>query len=70
MPVLKDMENYNIAILLLNLVFFIVLLIFVVISVLLIYSLLMVGVEIKTFESGIMRMVGISKKGLIFLIFI
>ena len=60
--ILREMAKYNVVILLFNLVFDIVLLIFVVIAVLLIYSLLMIGIETKTFETGIMRMVGISKR--------
>ncbi len=64
------MFKFNIAILLFSLIFDVVLLIFIVISVLLIYSLLMIGVETKTFETGIMRMVGVSKRGLMLMIFI
>ncbi|CDW85019.1 family protein [Stylonychia lemnae] len=65
---LKEMMKYNIALLLFSLIFNLVLLIFIVISILLIYSLIMIGVEQKTFETGIMRMVGISKKGLILMV--
>jgi ABC-type antimicrobial peptide transport system permease subunit len=68
MFILNEMKKYNIAILLFSLIFDIVLMIFIVISVLLIYSLLMIGVETKTFETGIMRMVGVSKRGLILMI--
>ena len=38
------------------------------ISVLLIYSLLMLQMESKSFELGVMRMVGLSKMNVIFLI--
>ena len=62
------MQTANIQILLLGLVFNIILLVFMVISVLLIYSLLMIGVETKTMETGIMRMVGVSKRGLVTMI--
>lgn len=68
--ILKEMMLYNVAILLFSLIFNVVLLIFIVISMLLIYSLIMIGVETKTFESGIMRMVGISKRGLVLMIFL
>ena len=57
------------AILLFSLIFNLVLVIFIVISIFLIYSLIMIGVETKTFETGIMRMVGVSKKGLLLMIF-
>ena len=58
-----DMKGYSIIILLLGLVFDVLLIIFVVISCLLIYSLLLISVETKTFETGVMRLVGLSKKG-------
>lgn len=41
-----------------------------IISILLIYSLLMVNVETKSFDIGVMRMVGLNKKGLIVMIMI
>ena len=66
--ILKDMQGINTLILLVSLVFNIILLVFIVISILLIYSLLMIGVETKTMETGIMRMVGISKNGLVSMI--
>lgn len=68
MPVLKAMQKYNNAVLLIGLVFNVILLVFVVISVLLIYSLLMIGVETKASETGIMRMVGTNKAGLILMV--
>ena len=65
LDVLKDMENFSNAILFLGLIFDIIILLFVILSILLIYSLLMISVETKTFEFGVMRMVGLSKTGLI-----
>ena len=59
------MTLYNFAILFLGLVFDIVLVLFIVISVLLIYSLLMITTETKTFDIGIMRLVGLSSSGFI-----
>lgn len=53
-----------------HLVFDIILMIFIIISILLIYSLLLIRVETKTYETGIMRMVGISKSGLVLMIFL
>jgi ABC-type antimicrobial peptide transport system permease subunit len=64
------MQVYNMSILLFNLIFKIVIMIFIVISVLLIYSLLMIGVETKTLETGIMRILGVGKRGLIQMIFV
>ena len=45
-----------------------VVILFVIIAVLLIYSLLMISIEKKTFEFGVMRLTGLSKNGLIALI--
>ncbi len=46
-----------------GLVFDVVILLLMAVSVLLIYSLLMITVEEKTFDSGIMRLIGLSKTG-------
>lgn len=46
--------------LLLALLFGIIVILFVVISVLLIYSLLMISVETKTFENGVLRLLGLA----------
>lgn len=70
MAVLKQMETYSNAILMLGLIFDIIILLFVILSVLLIYSLLMINVESKSFEFGVMRMVGLSKFGIINMIFL
>lgn len=51
-----------------TLIFNMVKLLFIVISVLIIYSLLMVSIESKTFEIAVQRMVGLEKRGIIFLI--
>jgi ABC-type antimicrobial peptide transport system permease subunit len=68
MLILDNMQDASMAILLLSLVFNIILLVFIVISVLLIYSLLMIGVETKASETGIMRMIGTNKTGLIMMV--
>lgn len=65
LDVLKQMETFSQAILFLGLIFDIIILLFVILSVLLIYSLLMISVESKTFEFGVMRMVGLSKTGIV-----
>jgi ABC-type antimicrobial peptide transport system permease subunit len=56
-------------VLFLGLIFDIIILLFVSISVLLIYSLLMISIETKTFEFGVIRMLGVSKNGLILMVF-
>lgn len=65
LDVLEQMETYSQAILFLGLIFNIIIMLFIILSVLLIYSLLMISVETKTFEFGVMRMVGLSKSGII-----
>lgn len=70
MPVLAVMEGFSNAILMLGLIFDMIILLFMVVSVLLIYSLLMISIEAKTFEFGVMRMTGLSKSGIVMMIMI
>ena len=65
---LDSLEQYSYAVLFMGLIFDIIILLFVLISVLLIYSLLMISIETKTFEIGVMRMVGLSQTGIIYMI--
>lgn len=62
---LSTVHVYSLGTLFLGLIFDVVLLLFVVVSVLLIYSLLMITVNEKAFDSGLMRLMGLSKKGYI-----
>ena len=61
---------YNFGLLFLGLVFNIVIILFVVISILLIYSLLMITTETKTFDIGVMRLIGLSSGDFIAMVFI
>ena len=63
------MQVFTFAILFLGLIFDILLILFVIISVLLIYSLLMITTETKTFDTGIMRLLGLSSYGFVAMIF-
>ena len=65
---IRQMQVYSYAVMFIGLIFDIQLLIFVVVACLLIYSLLLISVETKTFEIGVMRLVGLTKKGFIGLI--
>lgn len=65
---LRSMANYNVSILMIGLIFSIVLILFVIISILLIYSLLMITTETKTFDTGVMRLIGLSSKGFVAMI--
>ena len=64
------MQLYNFGLLFLGLVFNIVIILFVVISILLIYSLLMITTETKTFDIGVMRLIGLSSGDFIAMVFI
>lgn len=61
MPLLEDLETYNLAILLISLIFSIVVMVFAAVSILVIQSLVQVSVERQTFDAGITRMLGVSK---------
>jgi ABC-type antimicrobial peptide transport system permease subunit len=65
---LDQMKDYSMAVMFIGLIFDIILILFIVVSILLIYSLLMISVETKTFEFGVMRMVGLSERGFITMI--
>lgn len=65
LDVLEEMEFYGQALLFLGLIFDVIILLFTVLSILLFYSLLMISIESKTFEFGIMRMVGLSRIGIV-----
>ncbi len=64
------MKGYSQAVLFMGLIFDIIILLFIIIAILLIYSLLMISVETKTLEMGIIRMVGLSKVGITFMVLI
>ena len=68
--VLSDIRQYSISILFLGLIFDLITLLFASISVLLIYSLLMISIETKSFEIGVMRMVGLKNNNLILMVLI
>lgn len=68
LDLLDALEKFSQAIMFLGLIFDVVTFLFVVLSILLIYSLLMISVESKTFEFGVMRMTGLSKKGIVVMV--
>ena len=70
MYLLQVMQLLSYATLLLGLVFGIIAILFIVISILLIYSLLMISVETKTFENGVLRLVGLSQYNVVSMIII
>ena len=62
---LHEMQSYSYAVLFIGLIFNVLLLIFIIISCLLIYSLLLISVETKSYEVGVMRLVGLTKRGFV-----
>lgn len=66
--ILQDFKLAHLSVTFLQLVFNLVMLLLFLISVLLIYSLLMLSMESKSFELGVMRMVGLSKINVMLLI--
>jgi len=65
---LQDFKLAHLSVTFLQLIFNLVMLLLFSLSVLLIYSLLMLSVESKSFEFGVMRMVGLSKNNIILLV--
>ena len=63
LDLLFHMQTYSFAVLFIGLIFDVLLLVFIVVACLLIYSLLLISVETKTFEIGVMRLVGLTKLG-------
>ena len=51
-----------------GLIYNVLLIIFIVVSILLVFSLLLISVESKSFEFGVMRLVGLTKLGFVGLI--
>ena len=68
MPLIKTMDKYKLGTTLLNLILNIILLGIFGLSLILIHSLLLITTETNSFEFGVLRLVGNSKKNVIFLI--
>ena len=69
LDLLGEMQVYQYQVMFIGLIFDVIVILFVIVAILLIYSLLLISVETKTFEIGIMRMVGLSKKNFVGMIF-
>uniref|UniRef100_A0A6B2KXH2 ABC3 transporter permease C-terminal domain-containing protein n=1 Tax=Arcella intermedia TaxID=1963864 RepID=A0A6B2KXH2_9EUKA len=70
LPVLNGLRKTKIISLFLGLILSIITFILLFLSVLLIYSLLMINVETRTFELGVMRMTGTSRVGVVMLLLV
>jgi hypothetical protein len=66
--ILQDFKLAHLSVTFLHLVFNLVLVLMFTISILLIYSLLMLSVESKSFDLGVMRMVGLAKYNVMVLV--
>ena len=66
--ILDKIQTLELGILALNLIFNLVKSLFILISVIIIYSLLMISVESKTFETAVIRMLGLQAPGIISLV--
>lgn len=60
-PLVYDMNNFSIGNVMVSCVFNVVCILLITISCMLIYSLLMVSTEQRTFDNGVLRMVGVTK---------
>lgn len=65
LPVLQELRQYRFVSVFLGLILNVILFVLFILSVILIYSLLMVTVETKTFELGVLQVLGLGKCGLV-----
>eukprot|EP01129_Flabellula_baltica_P004751 TRINITY_DN1678_c0_g1_i1.p1 TRINITY_DN1678_c0_g1~~TRINITY_DN1678_c0_g1_i1.p1 ORF type:complete len:1048 (-),score=207.61 TRINITY_DN1678_c0_g1_i1:23-3166(-) len=70
MPVVDRLDDFSVISLFLSLVLNLIIFILLFLSVLLIYSLLMINVETKTFEMGVLRMIGSPKIAIIMIMLV
>lgn len=68
LPILTELAPLRFAAMFLGIILNMIILILFLLSVILLYSLLLVSIETKTFEMGVVRMLGLTKPGVIFLI--
>ena len=67
---LDELKFFDLSVLFLGLIFDVLLIIFIVVAILLVFSLLLIQVESKTFELGVMRLVGLTRLGFISMVLI
>ena len=67
---LNELKFFDLSVLFLGLIFDVLLIIFIVVAILLVFSLLLIQVESKTFELGVMRLVGLTRLGFISMVLI
>ena len=62
---LQELNLFSYAMMFISLIFAILLIIFATVATFLVFSLLLTSVESKTFEFGVMRLVGLTKTGMV-----
>ncbi len=65
LPILEQLKILSLGSVFFGIILSLVVVLLAVLSIMLIYALLMVSIESKTFEIGVMRMIGVSKCGLV-----
>eukprot|EP01107_Rhizomastix_libera_P002342 TRINITY_DN1404_c0_g1_i2.p1 TRINITY_DN1404_c0_g1~~TRINITY_DN1404_c0_g1_i2.p1 ORF type:complete len:1049 (-),score=196.85 TRINITY_DN1404_c0_g1_i2:241-3345(-) len=69
LPVITNMQPYKFVLMFIGLIVNITIIVLTTLSILLIYSLLMVNVETRTFEVGVMRVLGATRQGIVAMLF-
>ena len=62
---IEQLEIFDLSMMFIGLIFDVLIIIFIVVAILLVFSLLLISVESKAFELGVMRLVGLTKLGFI-----
>ena len=68
MPLIERMEQYNFGSVLLNLTLNIIIISLFILSLILIYSLLLITMETNSFEFGILRLIGTTKRDIVLIV--
>jgi ABC-type antimicrobial peptide transport system permease subunit len=67
--VIDEVGEFSRYVMFIGIIFDLVVVLLVILSVMLIYSLLVINVETKTFHIGVQRMVGLTRRGLILMVY-
>ena len=70
MPLISNMQKFNYGLVLLNLILNVIIISLFILSLILIYSLLLITTETNSFEFGILRLIGTTKKDIILIVII
>ena len=70
MPLISNMQKFNYGLVLLNLILNVIIISLFILSLILIYSLLLITTETNSFEFGILRLVGTTKRDIIIIVIV